>query len=85
MRGKYRDKQDWEKRRSLSDSAEVITELEEAYPRLKDWGRFELLRSGQRVKDLVLILSPPGGYSVNFLKKCGLGQSTIYIRPIQKV
>ena len=70
--------------RKSADSAEVLTELEEAYPRLKDGGGFELLRSGQRVKDLVLIPSPPGGYSVNFLKNCGLGQSTIYIRPIQK-
>ena len=70
--------------RKSADSAEVLTELEEAYPRLKGGGGFELLRSGQRVKDLVLIPSPPGGYSVNFLKNCGLGQSTIYIRPIQK-
>jgi len=54
------------------------------YPRLKDGGRFELLRSGHRMKDLVLIPSPPGGYSVNSLKNCGLGQSTVYIRPIQK-
>ena len=70
--------------RKVADSAEVLAELEEAYPRLKDGGGFELLRSGQRVKDLVLIPSPPGGYSVNFLKNCGLGQSTIYVRPIQK-
>ena len=70
--------------RKGADSAEVLTELEEAFPRLKDGGGFELLRSGQRVKDLVLIPSPPGGYSVSFLKNCGLGQSTIYVRPIQR-
>ena len=67
--------------RKTADSAEVLTglELEEAYPKLKDGGGFELLRSGQFVIDRVLISSPPGGYSVNFLKNCGLGQSTVYI------
>ena len=30
-----------------------------------------------------VITSPPGGYSVPFLKDSGIGQSIIYIRPIQ--
>ena len=70
--------------RKNADSAEVLLEFEEAYPRLKDSGGFELLRSGHLMKDFVLIPSPPGDYSVNFLKNCELGQSTVYIRPIQK-
>ena len=70
--------------RKNADSAEVLSELEEAYPRLKDGSGFDLLRSGHRMKELVLTPSPPGGYSVNFLKNCGLGQSTVYIQPIQK-
>ena len=70
--------------RKSADCAEVLTELKEAYPRLKDGGGFELLHSGQSVKDVVLIPLPPGGYSVSFLKNCGLSQSTIYIRSIQK-
>ena len=69
--------------RKDASASEVVTELEEAYPKLKQGGGFELLRSGKRMKDLVLITSPPGGYSVPFLKNSGLGQSTIYVRPIQ--
>lgn len=69
--------------RKDASASEVVTELEEAYPKLKQGGGFELLRSGKRMKDLVPITSPPRGYSVPFLKNSGLGQSTIYVRPIQ--
>lgn len=53
-----------EKFRKSADLAEVLAELEEAYSRLKDRGGFELLHSGQCVKDLVLIPSPPSGYGI---------------------
>ena len=62
---------------------DVMSELIKAYPKLAEGGGFELLRSGNRLRDLVLITAPPGGYSVSFLKDSGIGQSIIYIRPIQ--
>ncbi len=64
-------------------ASEVMTELIKAYPKLEEGGGFELLRSGNGLRDLVLITPPPGGYSVPFLKDSGIGQSIIYIRPIQ--
>ena len=64
-------------------ASDVISELIKAYPKLSECSGFELLRSGNRLWDLILITPPPGGYSVPFLKNCGIGQSIIYIRPIQ--
>ena len=43
--------------RKSADSAEVLTELEEVYPRLKDVVGFELLRSGQRVNAVLVAIT----------------------------
>lgn len=59
--------------------------VESVYPKLKDAGGFELLRSGPSNKDLVVITPPASGYSVAFLRESsGLGQAVAYIRPLQK-
>lgn len=66
-----------------SNASDVMVELLSVFPKLAQGGGFEFLRSGNRLRDLILIMPPPGGYSVPFLKCCGIGQSIIYIRPIQ--
>ena len=58
--------------------------MEDAYPKLKEDSGFELLRSGARPGELLLIKPPPSGYTVPFLRDgAGLGQALIYIKPIQ--
>ena len=64
-------------------ASDVMSEVIKEYPKPAEGGGFELLGSGNRLRDLVLITPPPGGYSVPFLKDSGIGQSVIYIRPIQ--
>ena len=66
-----------------SNASDVMVELLNVFPKLAQGGGFEFLRSGNRLRDLLLIMPPPVGYSVPFLKSCGIGQSIIYIRPIQ--
>ena len=64
---------------------DVKTRLESVYPKLKDGGGFELLRSGLPSSKLSLMTPPSGGYSVPFLRDtAGLGQALAYIRPLQK-
>ena len=59
--------------------------VESVYPKLKDAGGFELLRSGPSNIDLVVITPPASGYSFAFLRESsGLGQAVAYIRPLQK-
>ena len=59
--------------------------MEDAYPKLKEGGGFELLRSGARPGELLLIKPPPSGYTLPFLRDgAGLGQALIYTRPIQE-
>ncbi|XP_023813581.1 uncharacterized protein LOC105358285 [Oryzias latipes] len=62
--------------------------IEENFPQLKDTGGFELLRiSGTtRSRNLGLIPCPDTGYTVRYIRSpiCGIGQATIYIRPLQK-
>jgi hypothetical protein len=66
------------------NAEEFIVKVENAYPKLKDQGGFELLRSGATNKQLTEIIPPPSGYSVPFLKDmAGIGQAIIYIRPLQ--
>ncbi|KAF6738325.1 hypothetical protein FQA47_007876 [Oryzias melastigma] len=64
------------------------TTIEENFPQLKDTGGFELLRiSGStRTRNLGLIPCPDNGYTVGYIRSpiCGIGQATIYIRPLQK-
>ena len=57
-------------------------ELEKTFGKLMWGGGFELLR---RVpgNNLEVIQPPSVGYSVEHLKRCGLGQSMIFVRPIQ--
>ena len=64
----------------------LIDKIEAVYPKLKEAGGFELLRSGPiSNKDLMVITPPASGYTVPFLNKLsGLGQALAYIRPIQK-
>ena len=60
--------------------------LEEEYPKLKEGGGFELMRTGHQGSNTVLttIIPPPSGYSVTFLRdSSGLGQALAYIRPLQ--
>ncbi|WAR07778.1 UPL1-like protein, partial [Mya arenaria] len=60
--------------------------LEEAYPKLKDCGGYELLRTppGSRIA-LESLIVPTGGFSAAYLAdESNLGQALCYIRPIQK-
>ncbi|WAR07436.1 hypothetical protein MAR_017394, partial [Mya arenaria] len=60
--------------------------LEEAYPKLKDCGGYELLRTppGSRIA-LKSLIMPTGGFSAAYLAdESNLGQALCYIRPIQK-
>lgn len=57
-----------------------VEKIESVYPKLKDAGGFELLRSGPSSKDLIVINPPASGYTVPFLKEVsGLGQALAYI------
>ncbi|KAK6186846.1 hypothetical protein SNE40_006114 [Patella caerulea] len=58
--------------------------LFEAFPKLEKGGGFELLRTSSRIC-LELIKPPKQGYNSEYLAdSCALGQSVIYIRPVQK-
>ena len=66
------------------DAPTFKRKMEDAYPKLKEGSGFELLRSGARPGELLLIKPPPSSYTVPFLRDgAGLGQALIYIRPIQ--
>lgn len=71
---------------SKDDAKAVKLTLEKIFPKLKDGGGFELLRSGAKPGELFLIKPPAAvGYSVPFLREsAGLGQAIVYIRPLQK-
>ena len=67
-----------------ASALDVKENLESVFPKLKESGGFEILRSAQGTM-LSLITPPPGGYSVQFLRDAaGLGQALAYIRPLQK-
>ena len=62
----------------------VQKKLIESYPVLKECGGYEIMRSVVgSCKLLEVLLVPPGGYNVPYLKSCLL-QAKGYIRPIQK-
>ena len=42
-----------------------------------------MLRRCVSGNQLDLIQPPPTGYSVPFVKSCGIGQAILYVRPIQ--
>lgn len=67
------------------DAPTFKRKMEDAYPKLKLGGGFDLLRSGVRPGELLLIKPPSSGYTVPFLMDgAGLGQAIIYVRPIQQ-
>lgn len=58
--------------------------LYEKFPKLRDGGGFELLRSSARIA-LEKICMPANGYNTQFLSdESGLGGAICYIRPIQE-
>ena len=62
----------------------VQKKLIESYPVLKECGGYEIMRSVVgSCKLLEVLLVPPGGYNVPYLKSCLL-QAKGYIRRIQK-
>lgn len=57
----------------------------ESYPKLKDTGGYEFLRSGPVPKKLIVVAPPSRGYDVKFLRdEAGVGQAVLYIRPLQR-
>ena len=66
------------------DAKHVAEKLQGMFPKLKDCGGFEVLRS-QGPKEVLRLVSPPcTGYSVPFFRDIsGLGSALAYIRPIQ--
>jgi hypothetical protein len=68
---------------SLTDDYDdVHYYIMEAFPKLKDAGGYELLRSSNG-RVLEVVPAPPGGYSASYLKDV-MQQAKICIRPIQK-
>lgn len=69
-----------------NNDAEYFTDkICEVFPKLKDIGGFEILRteSGRR-QMLDKLKVPPGGYTTAFLAdESALGQAVCYLRPIQ--
>ena len=59
--------------------------LVEAFPKMGTGGGFYLLRTAVTARNaLELIRCPPAGYNSKYLSdRCGLGQSMVYIRPLQ--
>lgn len=66
----------------LGDREDIHEAILEAFPKLDQAGGYELLRLDQG-KNLEVILPPPEGYSVGYLKDV-LQQAKVYIRPLQK-
>ena len=72
---------------SKDSALQVKTKLEEEFPKLKNGGGFEILRSGFSPGKSLVLLRPPAsvGNSVEFLRdESGLGQALAYIRPLQR-
>ena len=66
---------------------QVKTKLEEEFPKLKNEGGFEILRSGFSPGKSLVLLWPPAsvGCSINFLRdESELGQALAYARPLQR-
>ena len=53
------------------------------FPKLKEGGGFQVLRSSGARRCLDLIPIPTMGYDIPYLKEC-LGQAIAYVRPLQK-
>ncbi|WAR07903.1 hypothetical protein MAR_017861 [Mya arenaria] len=59
--------------------------LSEFFPKLKEAGGFQLLRSAVGSRNLLEVIRlPPEGYTTQYLAdRCGLGQAMIYVRQLQ--
>ena len=65
------------------ESSEFHHELLDAFPKLKQAGGYELLRTSEHSnKEVVVIPPPPGGYTASFLKTIVV-QAKVYVRPLQ--
>ncbi|CAH3046598.1 unnamed protein product, partial [Porites lobata] len=74
-----------------ASALDVKENLESVFPKLKESGGFEILRSaqGHTAGTMLSLITPPplppGGYSLPFLRDAaGLGQALAYRRPLQK-
>ena len=66
------------------ESSEFHEELLDAFPKLKQAGGYELLRTSEHSnKEVVVIPPPPGGYTASFLKAIVV-QAKVYVRPLQQ-
>ena len=64
-------------------SSEFHPELLEAFPKLKQAGGYELLRTSEHSnKELAVIPPPSGGYTAQYLKAV-VSQAKVYVRPLQ--
>lgn len=66
-----------------ADSYYIYDELVASFPKLRNSGGFELLRTHDRSKVLIEIEVPPSGYTVSYLKPV-VHNAKIFIRPLQK-
>ena len=68
-----------------SDDAEMLHgDLLQGFPKLREAGGYELLRTCDRnARYIDVIPPPPSGYDVTYLKSVA-GQAKIYVRPLQK-
>ena len=72
---------------SKDGALQVKTKLEEEFPKVKNGGRFEILRTGFSPGKSLVLLRPPASvdYSVKCLRdESGLGQALAYIHPLQR-
>jgi hypothetical protein len=65
-----------------SNAIEIHEAILSTFPKLKEAGGYELLRTHANTKSLSVIFSPPEGYTGYYLKSV-LGQAKCFIRPIQ--
>ena len=67
------------------ESFEFHQSIMDSFPRLADGGGYELLHTKKNTNRELCVIppSPPGGYTVDYLKSI-VSQAKIYIRPIQK-
>ena len=66
-----------------SDSDNIYDELVDAFPKLRDGGGFELLKTQERSKILSEIEVPPSGYTVSYLKAV-VHNAKVVVRPLQR-
>ena len=65
-------------------SSDFHEEIIKAFPKLKNGGGYELLRTSDGNNRLLLVIPPlPGGYTASYLKSI-MAQSKVYIRPLQQ-